>query len=102
MLLDLFGVDTGSGIQVTYHLRSFGRDQELYLRIGVPYGGDIGSVWQIYPAALYQERETAEHFGISFPGHPNPKRLLTSDEIPAPLLLKSTAIRTVEEAKDRG
>jgi NADH:ubiquinone oxidoreductase subunit C len=32
-------------------------------------------------------------------GHPNPKRLLTSDEVEAPLLRKSTPIRTWEETR---
>jgi NADH-quinone oxidoreductase subunit C len=100
MLVDLFGNDTGEGIEVTYHLRSFARDQEFYLRVSIPYGGEIPSAWRAYPAALYPEREAAEHFGIRFPGHPNPKRLITTDEIPAPLLLKSTEIRSVEETRD--
>ncbi len=100
MLVDLFGTDTGDAIEVTYHVRSFSRDQDLFLRTSVPYGGEIPSAWRVFPAALYPEREAAEHFGIRFPGHPNPKRLLTTNEIPAPLLLKTTEIRTVEETRE--
>jgi NADH:ubiquinone oxidoreductase subunit C len=44
------------------------------------------------------ERETAELFGLSLSGHPNPKRLLTTDGVP-PLLRKSVPVRTEEEVR---
>jgi NADH-quinone oxidoreductase subunit C len=100
-LVDLFGVDTGEGLEVTYHVRSFAREEELYVRVAVPYDGEVPSIWTVYPAALYPERETAELFGMTFPGHPNPKRLLTTDEVELPLLRRSTAIRTQEEVHAR-
>lgn len=100
MLVDLFGVDTGEAVEVTYHLRSFARDEELYVRIELPYDGVLKSVWNTYPSALLPERETAELFGLTLAGHPNPKRLLTT-EGEAPLLRKEVPIRTVEEVRDR-
>jgi NADH:ubiquinone oxidoreductase subunit C len=42
------------------------------------------------------ERETAELFGLGLDGHPNPKRLLTTDGVP-PLLRRDVPIRTPEE-----
>ena len=99
MLVDLMGVDTGEEIELTYHLRSFLHESEAYVRIAVPYDGEIHSVWRCYPAALYPEREAAELFGLTFVGHPNPKRLLTTDEVEVPLLRKSVQIRSVEEAR---
>ena len=100
MLVDLLGVDTGEGVEVTYHLRSFSRDEELHIKTRLDYGGVLGSVWESYPAALMPERETAEMFGLMLSGHPNPKRLLTTEGLD-PMLLKSVPVRTVEEMRDR-
>jgi NADH-quinone oxidoreductase subunit C len=100
-MVDLMAVDTGEQVELTYHLRSFTRDEDVYVRCTVPYDGEVPSVWRVFPAALYPEREAAELFGIAFPGHPNPKRLLTTDEVEAPLLRKSVEIRTAEEVHDR-
>lgn len=100
MLVDLLGTDTGDDVEITYHLRSFTRDEELYVKTQVPYGGTVASVWESYPAALLPERETAEMFGLTLSGHPNPKRLLTTEGVP-PLLLKSMPVRNVHEMRDR-
>ena len=100
MLVDLLGVDTGDELEIIYHLRSFTRDEELYVKTRLPYDGELASVWEIYPAALMPERETAELLGMRLIGHPNPKRLLTTDGVP-PLLRKSAALRSVEEMRDR-
>lgn len=97
MLVDLFAFDTGEAIELTYHLRDLDDLRELFVKAVVAYDGEAPSVWRIFPAALYPEREAAELLGMSFAGHPNPKRLLTSDEVDAPLLRKSVAIRTAEE-----
>ncbi|HEY5506439.1 MAG TPA: NADH-quinone oxidoreductase subunit C [Coriobacteriia bacterium] len=97
-LVDLFGTDTGEAIELTYHLRAFATREDLYLKATVVYDGEAPSVWHIFPAALYPEREAAELLGMSFPGHPNPKRLLTTDELP-PMLRKEHLIRTAEEVQ---
>jgi NADH:ubiquinone oxidoreductase subunit C len=99
MLVDLFGIDTGDRIDLRYHLRALERDEDLYIVAYVDYDGEAPSVWHAYPAALYAEREAAEMFGMTFAGHPNLKRLLTSDEVASPLLRKSTLIRTWEETR---
>jgi len=100
MLLDLFGTDTGDDVEVTYHLRSLSRDEEVYVKTSLPYDGALRSVWNTYPSALAPERETAELLGLQLDGHPNPKRLLTTDGV-EPLLRKSVPIRTVEEVRAR-
>jgi len=100
MMVDLFGMDTGEGIQVTYFIRSLARDEEVRLRSEIPYGGTLSSVWDVFLGALMPERECAELFGLRLADHPNPSRLLTTDATP-PLLLKSTLIRTAEEVRDR-
>jgi NADH-quinone oxidoreductase subunit C len=96
--VDLFGTDTGEAVEVTYHLRVLESLEDIYLQCDVPYDGELESIWEVYPAALYPEREAAELLGFSLSGHPNPKRLLTTDGTP-PLLRKSVAIRTAEEVR---
>lgn len=100
MLLDMLGADTGEGIEITYHLRSLSRDEEMFVKTSLPYDGCLRSVWNTFPSALMPERETAELLGLKLDGHPNPKRLLTTDGV-EPLLRKSVAIRSVEEVRAR-
>jgi len=97
-LVDLFATDTGERIEVTWHVRAFAEHADLYLKALVDYDGAAPSVWHIYPAALYPEREAAELLGMTFTGHPNPKRLLTADGA-EPFLRKSVLIRTAEEVR---
>jgi NADH-quinone oxidoreductase subunit C len=97
-LVDLFATDTGERIEVTWHLRVLAEHDDLYLKALVDYDGAVPSVWAIYPAALYPEREVAELLGMTFTDHPNPKRLLTVDGA-EPFLRKSVLIRTAEEVR---
>lgn len=100
-LVDLFGIDTGEAVDVVYHLRATARGADAFLKAVHPYGGVLVSVWKTFSAALMPERELCELFGLKLAGHPNPKRLLTTDGC-APYLLKATRIRTAEEVRDRG
>jgi len=99
-LVDLFGVDTGEAVDVVYHLRSFTRDEEVYVKAAHAYGSDLASVWDLFPATLMPERELAEMFGLTLSGHPNPKYLLLTEGV-EPLLLKRVPIRTPEEVRNR-
>jgi NADH:ubiquinone oxidoreductase subunit C len=99
-MVDLFGSDTGENVQITYHLRSFARDEDIYVRASYDYDAEFLSVWEIYPAALMPEREVAEMFGLTLREHPNPKRLLTTDGL-EPMLLKRVQIRGAEEVRNR-
>ena len=92
--------DTGEAIELTWRLRSYAQDCEAYLKATVAYDAEIASAWNVYPSALMPERETAELLGLKLAGHPNPKRLFTTDGIP-PLLRKSELIRSEEEVKNR-
>lgn len=99
-LMDFDGMDTGQAIELTWRLRSYARDTEAYVKTTVPYDAEIDSVWNVYPSALMPEREAAELLGLRLGGHPNPRRLLTTDGVP-PLLRKSVQIRTEEEVERR-
>ncbi|MDZ4169758.1 MAG: NADH-quinone oxidoreductase subunit C [Coriobacteriia bacterium] len=99
-LVDLFGIDTTEAVDVVYHLRSFARDEEVFVKVDLDYGSDLASVWDLFPAALMPERECAEMFGLTLSGHPNPKHLLLT-EGSKPFLLKQHLIRTPEEVRNR-
>ncbi|MRR12549.1 NADH-quinone oxidoreductase subunit C [bacterium] len=99
-LMDFDGMDTGEAIELTWRLRSYAKDAEAYVKTTVPYESEIDSVWNVYPSALMPERETAELLGLRLGGHPNPRRLLTTDGVP-PLLRKSVSIRTEAEVERR-
>lgn len=99
-LVDLLGCDTGEAIELTYHVRSYASGHDAFVKTEVAYEAEVASVWNVYASALMPERETAELFGLTLAGHPNPKRLLTTDGV-EPLLLKRVAIRSVEEVKRR-
>jgi NADH:ubiquinone oxidoreductase subunit C len=97
-LMDFDGMDTGEAIELTWRVRSYSADAEVYLKTTVAYDAEIASAWNVYPSALMPERETAELLGLRLAGHPNPKRLLTTDGI-EPLLRKSVPVRTEEEVR---
>lgn len=99
-MVDLLGIDTGEHVDIVYHLRSLARDEELFVKVAHEYGSDLASVWEIHPAALMPERETAEMFGLTLSGHPNPKHLLLTSGSD-PMLLKSVEIRGAEEVRNR-
>jgi len=99
-MVDLFGIDTGEAIDVVYHLRSLSRDEEVFVKAEHGYDSILTSVWKVFPAAHFPERECAELFGLVLADHPNPKRLLTTDGVP-PLLRKSVELRGPEEVRNR-
>jgi NADH-quinone oxidoreductase subunit D len=98
--VDIFGIDTGEAIDVVYRLRSLTRDEEITVKSAHEYGSAVRSVWDLFPSALLVEREMAEMFGLTLAGHPNPRRLLSTDGCP-PFLKKTTEIRGPEEVRHR-
>lgn len=99
-LVDTFGVDTGECIDVVYRARSRSLDEDIVIKSAHDYDAVYQSVWKVFPSALMPERELCELFGMKLAGHPNPKRLLTTDGTP-PLLRKSIEIRGAAEVRDR-
>lgn len=99
-LFDLFGIDTGSCVEIVYNLRRMDSYQDVSLHVQVPYGATVKSVWKIFKSALMPERELCEMFDLYLTDHPNPRRLVTTDGCP-PFLLKRVPIRTGEEVNNR-
>jgi len=95
-LIDTFGADVRDLVEVTYRLRSLKLNADLLVKTELPYGATLPSVSTTFVSALLAERELCELFGLALTGHPNPKRLLTTEGLP-PFLRKEVAIRTKEE-----
>ena len=75
-------------VQVVYQLSSFAHPgRRLTLRVVLPrWAGDAGelpavpSVAGVWPAADWHERECFDLVGVTFTGHPDPRRLLLNDD----------------------
>jgi NADH-quinone oxidoreductase subunit C len=68
------------GFSVVAHLRCIPRRDALLIKTRLPRdGASLPSVTGIFAGAAWHERETAEMFGIDFPGHPHLVPLLLPD-----------------------
>jgi NAD(P)H-quinone oxidoreductase subunit J len=81
------GIDLGPGQQLVsmYHLIKLSdnadRPQEVRLKVFLPRENPrIPSVYWIWKAADWQERESYDMFGIIYEGHPDLKRLLMPED----------------------
>ncbi len=56
--------------------------REVRLKVFLPRDGSlqVPSLYGLYRGSDWQERETFDMFGISFEGHPHPKRLLMPED----------------------
>jgi NADH-quinone oxidoreductase subunit C len=70
--------DLEQPLEVVWHLRSLPFRRFLRLKVLVPKGAplEVPSVWSVYRAADWMERECYDMFGIRFTGHPDLRRLL--------------------------
>jgi NADH-quinone oxidoreductase subunit C len=67
--------------ELVYQLRNLETREQLRVRVFVD--GDpprIDSVWDIFPPANWDERETYDLFGIVFNNHPDLTRILMPDD----------------------
>jgi NADH-quinone oxidoreductase subunit C len=66
---------------VCYHLYSMIYNRRLRLKVYLP-GDDprLPSIYDIFPAADFQERECYDMLGVVFEGHPNLRRILMPDD----------------------
>jgi NADH-quinone oxidoreductase subunit C len=65
-------------LEVVWHLRSLPYRRFLRIKAQLPKGAplQVASVWPIYKAADWLERECYDMFGIDFAGHPDLRRIL--------------------------
>ena len=71
-----------AGFDVVLRLWSPAQREGLLLRTRCPRDdARVPSLAAVFGGAGWHERETAELFGIAFDGHPEPTRLLLSDDV---------------------
>ena len=83
MVSDITGVDYGRGepVEVVYQLFSTTHKRELRVRAPVPVDVlEIDSVWGLWKAANWLEREVYDLFGVVFKGHPDLRRILMPED----------------------
>jgi NADH:ubiquinone oxidoreductase subunit C len=92
------GVDQmDDGIEIVYSLWSYSKRHALFIKTLLPPSGlSVDSVTGIWAAADWHERETAEMFGVNFPGHPELKHLLLDDDMEIHPLLKAHPLAPIE------
>lgn len=83
MLVDVTAVeyrDAMRAIEVVWHIRSLKFRRFLRLKAELPKDGktplSVPSVWGVWKAADWMERECYDMFGIDFTGHPDLRRIL--------------------------
>jgi formate hydrogenlyase subunit 5 len=77
----LTGVDLGKTIELMYHIRI--RGTIVTISTEVPKeDAKIKSITDLIPGSNFHEREVADLFGVTFEGHPNPKRLILAEDWP--------------------
>ncbi len=79
-LTDICGVDypgRAERFDVVYHLLSPSRNLRIRIRISTDETTPVDSITEVFPGAVWYEREAYDMFGILFSSHPDLRRLLT-------------------------
>jgi NADH-quinone oxidoreductase subunit C len=65
-------------LEVVWQLRSLGRRADLRVKVELDKAGplSVDSVYDLWKGADWLEREVFDMFGVSFPGHPDLRRIL--------------------------
>lgn len=71
---------TAAPFEVVAHLVSHTHGHRLRVKTSLGEGGSLPTVTGLWPSAGFDERETWEMFGIVFDGHPDLRRLLTTED----------------------
>ena len=80
-LSDAFGVDYGDHLQVVYHLVRSETADGAFVRTNLPRdNATMPTLTGLYNTANWAEREIAEMFGVTFEGHPDPRKLLLPED----------------------
>lgn len=96
-LSDITCVDRGDAVELVAHVCP-SQAEQLALKT-VLADGDlvVDSLWPVWPAADWLEREAYDMFGVVFNGHPDMTRILTYDGFDGHPLRKSFPLGGREE-----
>ena len=71
------GIDTGTSMEVIYHLYSIPFNQSLALKVILPRDNpSVPTLCSVWKTANWLERETYDMYGIIFEQHPDLRRIL--------------------------
>ena len=79
-IIDICGVDypgRQKRFDVVYHLLSPKFNRRIRIKIQTDETTPVASATDVFPGALWFERETYDLYGVLFTGHPDLRRLLT-------------------------
>jgi NADH-quinone oxidoreductase subunit C len=71
---------TAAPFEVVAHLTSHAHGHRLRVKTSLAEGQELPTITGLWPSAGFDEREAWEMFGIVFQGHPDLRRLLTTDD----------------------
>jgi NADH-quinone oxidoreductase subunit C len=71
---------TAAPFEVIAHLTSHTHSHRLRVKTSLAGGQALATVTGLWPSAGFDERETWEMYGIVFEGHPDLRRLLTTED----------------------
>lgn len=102
-LSSVVGVDYLDWIETLYLLRSQDHSVPVRLRVRLDHEKpEVPSVAYIWSCANWHEREAYDFFGIQFQGHPDLRRILTSEGFDTWPLRKDARPHRVRRAKWQG
>lgn len=82
LLHQITACDDGEHLDLLVHLLSLAGRHKVFVRCRLDRAAPrAASLAGLYPAAAWHEREVAEMFGVTFTGHPDPRRLFLADGI---------------------
>jgi NADH-quinone oxidoreductase subunit C len=91
------GVDWGDRFQVITHLFSTTHHHNVRIKVSLPHEDPVcPTISDLFPTANWHERETREMFGIEFEGHPQPVKLLLSEQFEGQPLRKDFKLMSRE------
>jgi NADH-quinone oxidoreductase subunit C len=79
-IIDICGVDypgRANRFDVVYHLLSPKFNRRIRVKVQTDETTPVASATDVFPGALWFERETYDLYGVLFTGHPDLRRLLT-------------------------